>query len=87
MAPNPALHASAASSIYQTVQQFASAVGIACYGIVFFGSLGGRTGSSEYTAAFAAVVPLVVPTAVVLILTSRLLSPEVLRSDAPRSSH
>lgn len=79
MHPVPRARASAASSVYQTVQQFASAMGLACYGVVFFGALGDGVEPADYADAFARLVPIVVVTAVALGATSRLLSPRSMR--------
>ncbi|MFP3908136.1 MAG: MFS transporter [Acidimicrobiales bacterium] len=69
----PSGHSSSASGMYQTVQQSVGALGVACFGTVFFSVLGDRTGEPAFVESISwAMTPAFITSVLLLVVGFRL---------------
>jgi EmrB/QacA subfamily drug resistance transporter len=71
----PSHRAGGAAGMITTAQQFASAIGVAVLGSVFFATLGDRTGREPYVTSTALVLVILLGAALLALAATRLLRP------------
>ncbi|HWL44779.1 MAG TPA: MFS transporter [Ilumatobacter sp.] len=82
MAHIPGPDASTAAAVHQTASQFAGAIGMASFGVIYFAALGAGT-AAQSSAAFSHLVPVTLGCTVALLLASRMIPRSLLGERAP----